>query len=176
MAKGCAKPCLRRGNSSMRPLNILGYNLLDICVQRAGGAAEFDRRQSAGDFCRQSGGPGELATIEPDGRSQLCCHCGPEPGRIHRPGVRRGDDFCRWACALVQKRGEAMQAAADATPSGMVSVLGLDQGKVEELCAPGARRRAHRRLPICCAPAISSFPAQRRRAMKWSGLRRLWGP
>lgn len=35
---------------------------------------------------------------------------------------------------LVQKRGEAMQAAADATPSGMVSVLGLEQGQVESLC------------------------------------------
>ena len=36
---------------------------------------------------------------------------------------------------LVQRRGEAMQAAADATPSGMVSVLALEQAKVEELCA-----------------------------------------
>lgn len=35
---------------------------------------------------------------------------------------------------LVQRRGEAMQAAADATPSGMVSVLGLEPEKVEELC------------------------------------------
>jgi [acyl-carrier-protein] S-malonyltransferase len=36
---------------------------------------------------------------------------------------------------LVQRRGEAMQAAADRTPSGMVSVLMLEQAKVEELCA-----------------------------------------
>jgi [acyl-carrier-protein] S-malonyltransferase len=35
---------------------------------------------------------------------------------------------------VVQQRGEAMQAAADATPSGMVSVLGLELAKVEELC------------------------------------------
>lgn len=35
---------------------------------------------------------------------------------------------------LVQLRGEAMQAAADATPSGMVSVLGLEQPRVEALC------------------------------------------
>lgn len=35
---------------------------------------------------------------------------------------------------LVQKRGEAMQAASDATPSGMVSVLGLDRDKVSEVC------------------------------------------
>jgi [acyl-carrier-protein] S-malonyltransferase len=36
---------------------------------------------------------------------------------------------------VVKRRGEAMQAAADATPSGMLSVLGLEQPKVEELCA-----------------------------------------
>jgi len=35
---------------------------------------------------------------------------------------------------LVQKRGEAMQAASDATPSGMVSVLGLERVQVEALC------------------------------------------
>jgi len=36
---------------------------------------------------------------------------------------------------VVKRRGEAMQAAADATPSAMLSVLGLEQAKVEELCA-----------------------------------------
>jgi [acyl-carrier-protein] S-malonyltransferase len=46
---------------------------------------------------------------------------------------------------LVQKRGEAMQAAADVTPSGMVSVIGMDQAKVEELCVAG---RAHGTLEI----------------------------
>jgi [acyl-carrier-protein] S-malonyltransferase len=35
---------------------------------------------------------------------------------------------------VVQKRGEAMQQAADATPSGMVSVLLLDRDKVESIC------------------------------------------
>ncbi len=35
---------------------------------------------------------------------------------------------------LVRLRGEAMQAAAAATPSGMVSVLGLEENKVDELC------------------------------------------
>lgn len=34
---------------------------------------------------------------------------------------------------LVQKRGEAMQAAATATPSGMVSILTLDAAKVQEI-------------------------------------------
>ena len=35
---------------------------------------------------------------------------------------------------VVKVRGEAMQAAADATPSGMVSALLLDRSKVEEVC------------------------------------------
>lgn len=35
---------------------------------------------------------------------------------------------------LVQQRGAAMQDAADTTPSGMVSILGLERVQVEELC------------------------------------------
>lgn len=35
---------------------------------------------------------------------------------------------------LVKLRGESMQAAADAQPSGMVSVIGLSSDKVAELC------------------------------------------
>jgi [acyl-carrier-protein] S-malonyltransferase len=39
------------------------------------------------------------------------------------------------ALTLVQKRGQAMQAAADATEGGMVSIIGLDEEKVNQLCA-----------------------------------------
>lgn len=35
---------------------------------------------------------------------------------------------------VVQQRGQAMQAAADAIPSGMVSILGMELKQVEELC------------------------------------------
>ncbi len=35
---------------------------------------------------------------------------------------------------VVQARGRAMQAASDATPSGMLSVLGLNRDQVAELC------------------------------------------
>ncbi len=45
-------------------------------------------------------------------------------------GALEFDDGVR----LVQVRGEAMQEAADATPSGMVSVLGLERAAVEDLC------------------------------------------
>jgi [acyl-carrier-protein] S-malonyltransferase len=39
---------------------------------------------------------------------------------------------------LVQQRGEAMQDASDDTPSGMVSVLGLQREQVEALCHQSA--------------------------------------
>ncbi len=35
---------------------------------------------------------------------------------------------------VVQRRGEAMQAAADATPSGMVSILLLERAQVAQIC------------------------------------------
>jgi [acyl-carrier-protein] S-malonyltransferase len=38
------------------------------------------------------------------------------------------------ALKVVQRRGQAMQAAALATPSGMTSVLGLDEAKIDALC------------------------------------------
>jgi [acyl-carrier-protein] S-malonyltransferase len=38
------------------------------------------------------------------------------------------------ALILVQKRGEAMQAAAEATDGAMVSIIGLDEEKVRQLC------------------------------------------
>jgi [acyl-carrier-protein] S-malonyltransferase len=39
---------------------------------------------------------------------------------------------------LVARRGAAMQAAASAVPSGMVSILGLDEAKASELCQAAA--------------------------------------
>jgi len=42
------------------------------------------------------------------------------------------------ALRLVARRGQAMQAAATAVPSGMVSVMGLDEAKATELCKAAA--------------------------------------
>lgn len=46
-------------------------------------------------------------------------------------------DFAQ-ALALVKRRGAAMQAAATAVPSGMVSIIGLDEAKANELCQAAA--------------------------------------
>jgi [acyl-carrier-protein] S-malonyltransferase len=41
---------------------------------------------------------------------------------------------------VVKVRGEAMQAAADATPSGMASIIGLEREQVEGLCREARSR------------------------------------
>ena len=64
---------------------------------------------------------------------------------------------------IVKARGEAMQAAADAQPSGMVSVIGLDAEKTTALCE---RATAEVRVSVCCcalmhvtSPFISLYAA-----------------
>ena len=50
---------------------------------------------------------------------------------LYAAGVIRFED----ALILVQKRGEAMQQAADATDGVMLSIIGLDEEQVAKLCA-----------------------------------------
>jgi len=54
-----------------------------------------------------------------------------EYSALYAAGVISFED----ALILVQKRGQAMQAAADATNGSMVSIIGLDEEKVSQLCA-----------------------------------------
>lgn len=49
---------------------------------------------------------------------------------LYAAGVIGFEDGLR----LVQKRGQAMQAAADATDGAMVSIIGLDEEKIRQLC------------------------------------------
>lgn len=55
---------------------------------------------------------------------------------------------------LVQKRGQAMQAAADATNGGMVSVLGLDAENVEQLCSMASQGQLLRPANFNCPGQI----------------------
>jgi len=58
---------------------------------------------------------------------------------LHLAGALSFEDALR----LVKRRGELMQQAAEAAPGGMVSLLGMDAEKVDELCRAVA---AHGRI------------------------------
>jgi len=113
--------------------DILGYDLAKVCFE--GPAEELDST-----ICSQpaifltSLAALEVLRIEsPDIVLSVDATAGLSLGEYTAlvfSGVMSFEDGLR----LVQKRGEAMQEASDVTPSGMVSILGLEKSQVESLC------------------------------------------
>ena len=68
-----------------------------------------------------------MAPVHPDVTAGLSMG---EYTALHAAGVISFEDGLK----LVRKRGEAMQAAADATEGAMVSIIGLDTEQVRQLC------------------------------------------
>ena len=69
---------------------------------------------------------------------------------LYAAGVISFDD----AIVLVHKRGQAMQAASDATNGGMVSLIGLDEEKVTELCNQAAQGELLKAVNFNCPGQI----------------------
>ena len=117
-----------------RAAEITGYDLAKLCFE--GPAAELDstvRSQPALFVCSLAALEG-LKARSPDVVAGASTAAGLSLGEYTAlvfAGVMDFDAGLR----LVQTRGAAMQAAADAAPSGMVSVLGLEKAQVEALCA-----------------------------------------
>ncbi len=110
---------------------ILGYDLLDICLN---GPAE---KLNATDVSQPAIFVASLAALEAARATDpaLLDNCIATAGLSlgeYTALVYAGSLSFRDGLKLVQKRGQAMQAAANATPSGMVSILAVDQSTVEE--------------------------------------------
>lgn len=116
-----------------RANEVLGYDLAKLCFE--GPAEELDStvRSQPALFVTSLAAVEALRAEAPD--VVLACEAtaGLSLGEYTAmvfAGAMDFDDGLR----LVQKRGAAMQQAADATPSGMVSILGLERVEVEALC------------------------------------------
>ncbi|HEX4129441.1 MAG TPA: ACP S-malonyltransferase [Pirellulales bacterium] len=112
---------------------VLGYDLAKLCFE--GPADELDStvRSQPALFVTSLAAIEALRRDRPDIVDGCSAAAGLSLGEYTAlvfAGVMTFDDGLR----LVQERGSAMQAAADATPSGMVSILGLDLADVEALC------------------------------------------
>jgi [acyl-carrier-protein] S-malonyltransferase len=112
---------------------ILGYDLAKLCFE--GPATELDSTvvSQPALFVTSLAALEMLRADSPD--VVLACEMAAglslgEYTALVFAGVLSFEDGLR----VVQRRGEAMQAAADATPSGMVSLLLLSREQVEELC------------------------------------------
>lgn len=113
--------------------DILGYDLAKLCFE--GPADELDTTVRSQPALFTAGLAALEALREESPDIVLSCEmcAGLSLGEYTAlvfAGVMRFEDGLR----VVAQRGAAMQAAADATPSGMVSVLGLDLLEVQSLC------------------------------------------
>ena len=113
---------------------ILGYSLIDVC--RAGPKERLDRTavSQPAIYVASLAALESLRQQHPEVEAQCVAAAGLSLGEYTALAFAGALPFAD-GLKLVKTRGEAMQAAADATPSGMVSVLGLELAKVEELCA-----------------------------------------
>ena len=116
-----------------RAADALGYDLAKLCFE--GPAEELDSTvySQPASFVTSLAALESLRAESPD--VVLACEAtaGLSLGEYTAMVFAGVMDFAE-GLMLVQRRGAAMQEAADATPSGMVSVLGLERVEVEALC------------------------------------------
>ena len=112
---------------------ILGYDLADICFHGPEDKLNSTDISQPALFVTSMAALEKLKADSPD----VIDHCAAAAGlslgeytAITFGGALSFEDGLK----LVQLRGEAMQAAADETPSGMVSLLGLDRAIIEKVC------------------------------------------
>jgi [acyl-carrier-protein] S-malonyltransferase len=116
-----------------RASSVLGYDLYRLCTE--GPAADLDTTV----YSQPALFVASLAALEQlkENAPELVDGCAAAAGlslgeytALVFAGVMEFEAGLR----VVQERGRAMQDAADATSSGMVSVLGMEQEQVEKLC------------------------------------------
>lgn len=113
---------------------ILGYDLVDVCLN--GPAEELNSTvvSQPAIFVAGLAALEVLKTTDPAAISDCTATAGLSLGEYTALVFAGAMSFAD-GLRLVQKRGAAMQAAADATPSGMVSIIGADRALIEEMVA-----------------------------------------
>jgi len=112
---------------------VLGYDLADLCHH---GDAD---RLNATEFSQPALFTVGMAAVSvmreehPERVANINAVAGLSLGEYTAVCFAGGISFAD-GVRLVQRRGEAMQGAADAVDSGMASVLGLDLDRISELC------------------------------------------
>jgi [acyl-carrier-protein] S-malonyltransferase len=113
--------------------HILNYNLAELCFTGPEATLNSTAVSQPAIFVASLAALEALKQSDPDAVAACQAAAGLSLGEYTALVFAGALDFAD-ALKVVQHRGEAMQAAADATPSGMVSVLGLEPAQVEDLC------------------------------------------
>ena len=112
---------------------ILGFDLRALCAE--GPADQLSRTEFSQPalFVHAYAALKQLEKERPELWSDVIGVAGLSLGEYTAVAAAGGIRFAD-GVRLVQQRGLAMQAAADAVPSSMSSVLGLERAKLEEIC------------------------------------------
>jgi [acyl-carrier-protein] S-malonyltransferase len=113
---------------------LLGYDLAEVC--RTGPKERLDSTvvSQPAIFVASVAALRTLEATEPAALTDCVATAGLSLGE-YTALVFAGALSFRDGLTLVQKRGAAMQAAADATPSGMVAIIGWERPQVEDVVA-----------------------------------------
>jgi [acyl-carrier-protein] S-malonyltransferase len=112
---------------------ILGLDLRRLCIEGPAEALEATDVSQPAIFVASLAALESLKVTDPDLAGSCEGAAGLSLGEYTALTFAGALDF-ESGLRLVRRRGQAMQAAAVATPSGMTSVLGLDEPAVDELC------------------------------------------
>lgn len=112
---------------------ILGYDLAQLCFEGPAEKLDSTVYSQPALFVTSLAALEQLRAQSPDVVESCAGAAGLSLGEYTALVFAGVMDF-EAGLRVVQQRGEAMQAAADATPSGMVSILGLERDAVESLC------------------------------------------
>ncbi len=113
--------------------DILGYSIADVCFEGPKEKLDSTVISQPALFVTSMAALEVLKETDPEAIEACAGAAGLSLGEYSALAFSGAISF-EEGLKLVQKRGEAMQAAADACESGMVSVLGLDAEKVQEVC------------------------------------------
>jgi [acyl-carrier-protein] S-malonyltransferase len=111
----------------------LGYSLIDVCGRGPVEELNSTAISQPAIYVASMAALEKLRVQEPEACTNCEAAAGLSLGEYTALAFAEALSFAD-GLKLVQKRGLAMQAAADATPSGMVSILGLEEDKVAALC------------------------------------------
>ena len=112
---------------------ILGYDLADVCFNGPVEKLNSTVISQPALYVSSMAALEKLKIDSPEAYEQCSGAAGLSLGEYTAIAFAGGLSF-EDGLRLVQQRGQAMQDAADQTPSSMVSVLGLDREQAEQVC------------------------------------------
>ena len=116
-----------------RAADILGYDLLQLCTDGPAEKLNSTVHSQPALFVCSMAALEQLKQDSPDIVDGCSITAGLSLGEYTALTFASALDFDA-GLQLVQTRGQAMQDAADAVASGMVSILGMDREAIEKLC------------------------------------------